>query len=189
MGYPSSDNLTISLTSSKSCLVLFLLSANLSQQLRITPSNVTLFNQSLLVNTMSKNWLLFPQLFIYSTFLVLISATNNSARPNPDNSGICYYFVGNNLESVSPCVIHTGYGTGIHYETQDWSNGNRVEVYLDYSSVDSEEPEITVNDKLATQSYRDTSFYNRVKDPTQSIEDTMGCYDIVETNESICSKY
>jgi hypothetical protein len=136
--------------------------------------------------------LVLPRFFLVSittltTLLSLASATNVYARPYPDRPGVCYYFVDNELKSQSSCVIKTGYGTGIHYEIQEWSNGNHVEIYKDHSNPDAEKPDITVNDKPATRSYRTKNFLTIVEDPDNTTEKTMTCYDITGTNESICS--
>ena len=121
----------------------------------------------------------------FSAIVILLGVlTPNivSARPNPDQTGICYYLVGEEIKSKSQCILSTGYGTGIHYEIQQWSNGNKVEIYSDYSK--SEQGDITVNDQPAIASYRNGLFFTRT-DANDS--DSIPCIDIVGTEETFCS--
>lgn len=105
------------------------------------------------------------------------------SRPYLDKLGICYYLVNEEVKSRSICIISTGYGTGVHFEIQEWNNGNKVEIYKDYSK--SEQGEITVNGKKAKEVSRDGGFFHRVSNVNDSF--SIPCFDVVGTNESFCS--
>ncbi len=116
---------------------------------------------------------------------LIVTSFSISARPNPDTLGICYYIIGDSVKSSSPCVISTGYGTGVHYEIQNWTNGNKVEIYIDHTK---EKPIIKVNGKKAIEVNRSKTFFHKMMpNSPESDSDSFPCLDIVNSKESFCS--
>jgi signal peptidase I len=54
------------------------------------------------------------------------------AKPSPDKVRVCYKYKGDEVVYRNSCVVSSGYGTGEHYMTLYWANGNidKIRYYL-----------------------------------------------------------
>lgn len=113
-----------------------------------------------------------------------------NARPNPDRSGICYFFQGNVQELQDPCVISTGYGAGAHYAVLHWSDGVKTRLYEinhcpEQNYDDRGFCSYTVDDYEA-QIYQRDGFMN----PTTSNDmDNLLCFRVIKTGNSVCYRF
>ncbi|MEM9220022.1 MAG: hypothetical protein AAGD25_37560 [Cyanobacteria bacterium P01_F01_bin.150] len=110
-----------------------------------------------------------------------------TARPYPDELGICYRFQDDTLEQREPCVISAGYGAGAHYVVLHWSDDTSTAIHMINYCVDGQEFDdrgfcgYRVNDQDAEPYERDAFL------GIATVEDSsMTCYRTLSNDESVC---
>lgn len=114
--------------------------------------------------------------------LVLLGASQSFARPSADRLGICYSFKNGTLAGRAPCVISAGYGAGAQYLTLSFGD---KEYYAEFPNLKPNMPP-TLNDKLALEYQRDTSFLNVLKGRPIDGEDYMPCIKTKDGKTDLC---
>lgn len=113
------------------------------------------------------------------------------ARPNPDRLGICYFYRGDTQEQVEPCILSSGYGTGVHYVIMNWLDGVKTKVVMSPYCEPGQDFDdagfcnYTVDDAAAMPYSRDVFLApTDINDP-----DNLPCFRILETDNSVCYRF
>lgn len=126
----------------------------------------------------------------YTGALTLISASAAliacphvaNAGPYPDRPGVCYFFRGETLEIMEPCVLSPGHGAGVHYVGLTWSDGVRTTIWTKVPTPRDPNIYYTVDDAEADRYERDV-FYQETA--TRS-DDNLVCYRVRAAANSVC---
>ncbi len=114
-------------------------------------------------------------------------ATPATARPYPDQVGVCYAFEGDTQARLEPCAISAGYGAGAHYAVLNWMDGTKTSIVMVNACANGNyDPSgycgYTVND-------RDAEIYQRdvfLRETTFDDPDNLICYRVTATASSFC---
>lgn len=127
--------------------------------------------------------------FITATVTAL--SLSAEARPHPDQLGICYFFRGDTQEQVEPCVLSSGYGTGVHYVIMNWLDGVKTTIVMSPRCEPGQEIDdigfcnYTVDD-FAAEPYERGVYLapTDVDDP-----DNFPCFRVIDTGNSVCYRF
>ena len=108
--------------------------------------------------------------------------TSATARPYPDQVGVCYAFESDTQARLEPCIISAGYGAGAHYATLNWMDGTKTSIMMVNDCPDGNYDlsgfcGYTVNDRDAEVYQRDVF----LGETTFDDPDNLLCYRVVPT--------